>query len=153
MLPLCFHKLGWWGRSPPSFLKMVSFLEGQKRKILTSCETRTIRRRENHLNLLHRLDTGWMDTGSISCGSALRYPLLPWQHLLVVRLAGSHTAQSVLDMWPHSSQVGEAWDVPAQCWGERIPCKIQGPRQGPQAAAWPPASCSASGCLFQDPGI
>lgn len=37
LLPLCLHKLGWWGRSPP-FLKMVSFLEDQKRKILASCE-------------------------------------------------------------------------------------------------------------------
>ena len=39
-----------------SFLKTFSFLEGWKRDILASCETRTIRRCENHLNLLH---PGW----------------------------------------------------------------------------------------------
>lgn len=110
---------------------------GPEEKDPCKLETRTIRRRENHLNLLHRLDTGWMDTGSISRGSDLQYPLLPWQHLLVVKPAGSHAARTVLDMRPHSSQVGEVWDVPAQCRGEQIPCKIQGPLQGPQAAAWP----------------
>ena len=59
-------------------------------------------------------------------------------------------------MQPHSSQVGEVWDVEDSgpvLGGSGFPARSRGPLQGLQAAAWPPASCCAAGCLFQDPGI
>ena len=59
MLLLCFHKLGWWGRSPPNFLKMVSFLEGQKRKTLASLRSGQL----DVVKTISTCSTGWTQAG------------------------------------------------------------------------------------------